>query len=628
MIRKTWLVALLGVAKVVGAQTAPTPVVVQPTTIFSYPIGTEQYESNLEGAPGGKLLYYRAGDTIRVYNRATKTSRDLLSGGYSYIAASPQGDRLVLLRLGEDAKPNSRPPRYVWTLPVNPATGAATGEPRRVSLIPAEAPRISPDGQQIAFIAAGTSRKMMVIPSAGGPERVVFDGGAPHGPVQWSPDGKWIYFVQSSGKSEAQTIVSRVAVAGGTPAPVTPAVDTALMGLAPDGRSIVARTSLTGNGMTLGIFDTLRTLVRTVSVPFHFQTGFPTELAWAGDGMRAISSFYVMSLSVHAQSIDGSQARTLPFTDAIRNPTLSPNGKRIAFAETGDAGNWQVSVMNADGTARRVVQSIDQDDLVEAEWSPDGNYIAYPSKKALYVANAATGKAVKVGSGPLGANVSAWRADSRAVFFARYEGTDTTMRVSIHEATVDGVDRLIRDITSELPSHADAWYGYTYVVNDSQALVLKRGLVVSIKGGPTRQLYEPIKVRGSLDPAMSADGTWIAVPASDRKSVEIVTMDGKSRQTLRLPSGATLRSVAMRQPSKGPLIVNTAGAATTAAAIYALPLDGGVPRALTTLPIGQEFNDFTVSSDQKTVVYANTGATTMKIVDLDLGAARPAARKP
>ena len=61
-------------------------------------------------------------------------------------------------------------------------------------------------------------------------------------------------------------------------------------------------------------------------------------------------------------------------------PAWSPDGKRIAFTSNRD-GNYEIYVMNADGTGlRNVTQHPGQDNY--AAWSPDGKHLAFLSNRS------------------------------------------------------------------------------------------------------------------------------------------------------------------------------------------------------------------------------------------------------
>ena len=60
-------------------------------------------------------------------------------------------------------------------------------------------------------------------------------------------------------------------------------------------------------------------------------------------------------------------------------PAWSPDGRRLAFAGTG-AGNWDIYVIHADGTAQTQITAHPAADW-EPVWSPDGRWIAFSSTR-------------------------------------------------------------------------------------------------------------------------------------------------------------------------------------------------------------------------------------------------------
>jgi Tol biopolymer transport system component len=99
----------------------------------------------------------------------------------------------------------------------------------------------------------------------------------------------------------------------------------------------------------------------------------PDQLAWSPDGTKiAFISERDGNWELFVMNADGSEQRRLT-RNTVRdsNPVWSPDGRRIAFES-----NWQVSVMNADGSGQRRLTRNGGRNFAPA-WSPDGQRIAF-----------------------------------------------------------------------------------------------------------------------------------------------------------------------------------------------------------------------------------------------------------
>jgi TolB protein len=103
--------------------------------------------------------------------------------------------------------------------------------------------------------------------------------------------------------------------------------------------------------------------------------------SWSPDGKQlAFASHRNGNWEIYVMNADGSKVRRLTSNPAMDYwPAWSPDGKRIAFTSNRD-GNYEIYVMNADGTDQRnLTQHPGQDN--HATWSPDGKRVAWVSNR-------------------------------------------------------------------------------------------------------------------------------------------------------------------------------------------------------------------------------------------------------
>jgi Tol biopolymer transport system component len=155
--------------------------------------------------------------------------------------------------------------------------------------------------------------------------------------------------------------------------------------------------------------------------------------AWSPDGRKiALVSNRAGSFEVYVMNADGGGKRRLTrHARVVARPVWSPDGRKIAFESLRHAGpracsdqwpsagcNWEVYVMNADGSGqRRLTRSPGLDRY--AAWSPDG-------RKLLFHRARSTGGALRVmnadGSGQRrlgGGSPGSWSPDGQEIVFSR-----------------------------------------------------------------------------------------------------------------------------------------------------------------------------------------------------------------
>lgn len=154
---------------------------------------------------------------------------------------------------------------------------------------------------------------------------------------------------------------------------------------------------------------------------------------WSPNGQRVVFSsdrdgnreIYVMDLE--AWGAQGTAYEPLNVTQHEApdwQPAWSPDGKRIAFSSYRD-GNWEIYVINADGTNPiRVTEQIESD--YSPTWSPDGRKLLFVSRRRgsadLFTYEWVTRKLTRLTSDPLDEYDPAWSPDGEWIaYVTRFE---------------------------------------------------------------------------------------------------------------------------------------------------------------------------------------------------------------
>ena len=181
-----------------------------------------------------------------------------------------------------------------------------------------------------------------------------------------------------------------------------------------------------------------------------------SSLSWSPDGRRiAFTRWYrAGDYDVWVMDADGSDMRRLKRTPDLweRNVDWSPVGARIAF----DGGGWfpQIHVMRTDGTQLRKLTTAEswEEWSEQPEWSPDGRRIAFTKDgNKVYVMNA-SGKGLRqlTRSGSV-EHSPTWSPDGRKIAFVRGR---VGAPIGIYVMNADGksVTRLTRNLGDGSPA--------------------------------------------------------------------------------------------------------------------------------------------------------------------------------
>jgi Tol biopolymer transport system component len=560
-------------------------------------------------------IYYTAHDTLWLFDRATKTSTQVAAGDMWNIDLSPRNDRLVFARNTEDGNC-----AMVWTLPLDKNTGLASGPARRLGLGLGDQPRFSPDGQSIAYAVYDSSnwdssQRLVVIPANGGSERVVSRMPRGIGRVAWSPDGRSLYFISPAPAGQPKAMVYRVSASGGVPVGIAPTVMAILPGLSPDGRTMILRPTIPPIS-DFPLADANGKIFAFAALPPSARPA-----AWSNsNALLVVSSLRPASLRSLSLG-DGTTRELMSSAADAQVPVWSPNGKQ--FAVGGNAnGKPTLIVMNADGTARRVIPipATGKPRVGNLWWSPDGRYIAMHGEFAgdpLIVVGASDGSARRLGIKGWSIGQVHWRSDSRAVQYTalpmpRLPGNNLRQ---IREASLDGTDRQLGEWSMET--------GAVGMINDSTALLLadSGSFAIPVRSGRAQRLTNYRTVLDSPNQTHTRLALRRAARGGDTE-IEIVDLAGARQERITLSGFASPSNTRMEFLPDGRSLV-LVGESGGRRALYQVPVDGSAPRKLADLPKDADSPKFSLSPDGKHLLYTVSGAPTSTLAEANLSALRP-----
>jgi Tol biopolymer transport system component len=318
-----------------------------------------------------------------------------------------------------------------------------------------QAPAFSPDGSEIAYVSSrGCGQgdrncdRLAVLSLAEGRSRVVLTGDRIFDPA-WSPDGRRIAFVTGND-------VLAVSSGGGEPDTIAAGSQYRHPSWSPDGRRIVVERQ-SGSFKSPPSLHVLDVATRRVSPLYGFSGVAPVWLASGrirfvgagsdlfdvnpdgtgrvrvtrGGGLSAdwaqSSADVVYTRDVGGRSMlyelgdDGSVSRRLSERDATL-PSLSPDGRSVAFVARAARTSAVYVLPTAGGTARKVATT-PRAITSKPSWSPDGKRIALEVRGGIATV-AATGGVVTHVRGTVRDDQSpAWAPGGREIAFVRFRRT-------------------------------------------------------------------------------------------------------------------------------------------------------------------------------------------------------------
>jgi TolB protein len=328
----------------------------------------------------------------------------------------------ILMLVSCDGQPNTPeinpPPVDTEASQISLPTEIPTHEPTPVL------PWVHAGGEKIAFVHEGRLHLM----NLDGSQREemlddleIKDNDYPH----WSPDGKQIVFVSSSGKQRDDIFIVDVHTGRMTNNSNNTSRDFG-PSWSPDGTQLVFSSWRERGGYRIYVQD----LVGGESEELTQGVYLKADPIWSSDGQarEAISG----PVGVH---------------DLLHNlmPVWSPDGERIIYLSGVIAsGDWDIHMMNADGSDK-VPLIVKFNVLVyPPAWSPDGRYLAFVASsgegnREIYLWDFEEEKLIRLTNNDFREGSPSWSPDGQwLVFSASRRIEDDTVDQGLYVVRADG----------------------------------------------------------------------------------------------------------------------------------------------------------------------------------------------
>jgi eukaryotic-like serine/threonine-protein kinase len=362
----------------------------------------------------------------------------------------------------------------------------------------------SPDGQRLLVTdrtsAQDSHANILLISIENGQRQILFTANAPFlATAEYSPDGKYIAFVQGAGFLAQELFVFRTDTKEVTQLTSDKAL---LSGLTWTSDSKFILLSSTRSGTTgLWRIPVVGGVAGGAATPLFGGMEDAHAPTIALDGSRL--AFISQHISMNGWRVPGPAAKSAgPVTELIASSrgqhgfSYSPDGTKIAFGSNRSGPN-EIWICNSDGSSPVQLTFLGSFSTGTPRWSPDSKQIAFDTRleghSDIFVVPAEGGKPRRVTEGPSENGLPGWSRDGKWIYFAS-DRSNTYELWKVPSAGGTAVQ------VTHVGGNADTASGFMDFYEDGTFLYYRRGRGVNggaiwrmpVQGGESVRLVEPV----------------------------------------------------------------------------------------------------------------------------------------
>ena len=579
----------------------------------------EGFANQLAVSPNGRLVMQVSKGQLGIRDVSNGKITAIGNGIVDDLVWSPSSDRVAWVRYGDTGSSG-----YIWTVAVNPTTGALRGSPQRVTPGTGGAPAISVDGKWVAYLGpqekgAAALKPLVVVPVTGGPERIIakFGNGEE---LHWSADGKSIYLAASLDRDGDSYSVFKAFVDGRKPQAIRPLTEHWFAGMTHNGARLllVPQAPRVQPGAGVIVADTNGKELSRALLPVGAITQYDGVI---GDSMLVWRSITERQ-SLVVRSLVGGASKQVPLVgESDQFPEWSPDGRQVAF-QVREGTRVSLATMNADGSNVRIHRETDvRTDPWGVRWSPDSRIIGFVSHDLhhLRLLDVTTGAVTLLLSDTtVRIGVWRWRNDARSVF-AIMPSPNNSAVSTIEEVPIGGQRRTLRNLAG-LPGGKVTGFQW---MNDSSGIIRtdSASYLLPFGSAAPRRLADAPGKTNVFGVAVSRDGKTVATPLRVRSGgngkVELLSLESGATRELSLPFWFLAPITPTFSPDgRSVFIAGRQTSDSLGANVYAVPLDGGAPRVVANMP--SSGGGFSLAPDGRSIIHSTLSyrASALLLVDL------------